>query len=284
MSRVSNGIALIKQAYSILSQDKRLLVFPLLGATASILSAALIWLGFLTLVIRYNANTQQLASTWPFYLCLALFYLFSYFFVIFFNSALAANVMMAFQGKTLPLKYGISMAWKNIKHIFAWSAVSASIGLLLNFLQKSSAKLSEMITINLIGGAWSVICYFVIPVLIIENIGPFDAIKRSGCLIKKTWGESLTSNFGLGILTLPMLLICLLPAVIGLHFLTPDFTFWGVLLSGILIFIFILVYSALSMILRCALYHYASSGQTVDGLDPNIMHEAFTSKQRTIFK
>ena len=53
---------------------------------------------------------------------------------------------------------------------------------------------------GLLGMAWSITTYFVIPVLVVEKKNPFEAMKRSVGILRKTWGESLVANFGIGLI------------------------------------------------------------------------------------
>ena len=41
--------------------------------------------------------------------------------------------------------------------------------------------------------------YFVVPVLVVEKLGPIDATKRSMSLMYRTWGEALVGKVGLGL-------------------------------------------------------------------------------------
>ncbi len=52
---------------------------------------------------------------------------------------------------------------------------------------------------SLIGLAWSLITFLTIPILVLEDVGVVDAFKRSGVLFKKTWGENVVGQAGLGI-------------------------------------------------------------------------------------
>jgi hypothetical protein len=46
---------------------------------------------------------------------------------------------------------------------------------------------------------WSVMTYFVLPVLAAERLGPIAAIRRSSAILRSKWGESLAgeARFGL---------------------------------------------------------------------------------------
>src|SRR5207245_241504 len=105
------------------------------------------------------------------------------------------------------------------------------------------------------------VTYFVSPVLIFEKIGPWAAVKRSGSLLRQTWGEAAGGYLSLGgiivLLALPALLApllgFLLGGVIGLIVgLGIAVVYW--LILG-------LVGSAAQSILVTALYRYATTGK-----------------------
>ena len=57
--------------------------------------------------------------------------------------------------------------------------------------------------------------FFVVPIIVSENLGPISAIKRSTSLFKKTWGDQVIANFGFGIF---QILAILASVVIGWFF------------------------------------------------------------------
>ena len=64
----------------------------------------------------------------------------------------------------------------------------------------------------MIGGIWEFLTFFVIPILVSENVGPFGAIKRSSGLVRKTWGRQITASFGFMIVYILAVVVGLLPA------------------------------------------------------------------------
>ena len=54
------------------------------------------------------------------------------------------------------------------------------------------------IVVGLLGFAWNVATYLVVPVLAVENVGPIEAVKRSASYLRKTWGEQIVGNLGMG--------------------------------------------------------------------------------------
>ena len=128
--------------------------------------------------------------------------------------------------------------------------------------------------------AWSITTFFVIPVLVVEKTGPIDAVKRSVAVIKKTWGESLGANMGIGFITFLASLVALLPIGGGIAAMSVSPVLGGILIGlGVLWILFVsLVSSALGSILLAALYIYAAEGKMPQHYDPNMIKGAFATK------
>jgi hypothetical protein len=109
------------------------------------------------------------------------------------------------------------------------------------------------LAIGLVGGAWAYMTFFVIPVLVAEGIGPIDAIKRSGSLVRETWGRQAASSFGFGIVYLIAGVVAVVPAVL-LFAVSPVL---GIIVGAITIPIAIGTVQAMEGIFKAALYEFA---------------------------
>src|SRR5271170_5255266 len=49
----------------------------------------------------------------------------------------------------------------------------------------------------LIGAAWTLATAMTLPILIVEKVGPLEAISRSLDLLRRNWGENLIGNVGI---------------------------------------------------------------------------------------
>ena len=126
-----------------------------------------------------------------------------------------------------------------------------------------------MITTWLLRGAWSVFTYLVIPVLVIEGVGPIEAIKRSAALLRKTWGEQLVSRFGFDLMVIIVgLPIVLVAVAIGIVIPQPAGLIIAVAFGVVALGALILVTAALKAIYVAALYEYATDGVLPDFLPP----------------
>ena len=119
---------------------------------------------------------------------LFLFYFANYFVIVFFNSALVACAIGRLRGNSPTIGDGLRVAVARIPQIVAWALLSGTIGLVLKLIESSSEKAGQFVS-GLLGMAWTIVTYFVVPVLVMEKATPWDAVKRSTSLIEKDLGR-----------------------------------------------------------------------------------------------
>src|SRR5207244_13657834 len=155
---------------------------------------------------------------WLFYVGLAIVYFVTFFVSIYFNAAVMGAAMIRLNGGDPTISDGLKVARENIKRIAGWALVTATIGLILRAIAERFGFLGRIIA-GALGAAWGIVTYLVVPVLIFEKIGPWAAVKRSGSLLRQTWGEAAGGYFSLGaiivLLALPALLAPLVGFVLG---------------------------------------------------------------------
>jgi hypothetical protein len=218
------------------------------------------------------------------YILLFLFYFVNYFVIVFFNSALVACAIGRFRGNEPTIGDGLRVAAARLPQIAAWALVSATIGLILKIIESRSEKVGEFVA-GLLGAAWSVLTYLVVPVLVMERANPIDAVKRSTSLVKKTWGEALSAHVGSGLVFMVVGLVALLPLCLLVFLAVLAFANGQIVLGAlaaaaivVLVTLISLVSSALSTILLASLYLYASEGTVPGAFDAQLLEGAFKRK------
>lgn len=280
--RMSNGMTLAKQSWRTLMQDKELLVFPLLSGIACLFVMAsfvvpMFASGYLD-EIADGDQTSQIVG----YVILFAYYFVSYFVVVFFNAALVACAVIRFKGGDPTLADGFSASFSRLPQIAGWAFVSATIGLILRIIESRSERVGEIVS-GLLGAAWSVMTYFVVPVLVVERLGPIDATKRSIAILRDTWGESLVAHFGIGFVVFLASLAGIAPIVLGGYLLSTGAMAAGIALmivGAVILLIVSLVSSALHAIALGALYLYAAEGSVPGQFDNTLFEDAFGQRRR----
>src|SRR5579872_1003473 len=212
--RITNGFDLARCSWAVLIKDKHLILFPIISGMLFLLVIASFAVPLATLVdwrdfqqhLQQNKNKPPMwvyPVTFAFYFC-------CYFVMIFCNSALVSCALLRFNGQEPSLGDGFRASCARLPQILAWAFVSASVGLILKLIENAHEKIGEFIS-AILGTAWSIMTFFVVPVLVVEKVGPFEAVGRSVSLLKKTWGEALIGRLGLGLflflLAIPVFLL-----------------------------------------------------------------------------
>jgi hypothetical protein len=252
------------RSFRVLRRDKQLVLFPILSAIAAIaISVPFVLALFAAGEPRWSVSSTALCLLW--YFC-------GNTVVIFFNCALAASARTYFEGGTPTLGQGISQAASRTPAILAWALVMASVGVFLRWVDDRAGLLGKIV-IGIIGIAWNVATYLIVPVLVFEDLGVMESIRRSSELLRKTWSEQIRgaiSFFWFGLLfTLPGIVI----GAVGVN------GFWPLIPVAVLYFIVMAAsFSAAGQIFRVALYCYATTGQAPDGYTGDGLHGAIRTR------
>lgn len=281
MGVFSRTWALMGASWRVLMLDKELLLFPLL----SLIATALVTLTFVGPLaqdqswLRSDGSVPEIDQFLA-YARLFLFYVCTYFTVVFFNAALIAAVHLRLTGGNPTLMDGIRGAWARKSELFAWTLLAATVGLLLKMMKDRSRNVASLL-FGVLGVAWSLLTYFVVPILVVEGKGPIEAIKESAAMIKRTWGEELVGGISYGGISFLFSLPAIAVAVLGAGSIMNGELLNGVLLIGSAIayaFMLSLTMTTLSSIFHAAVYHYARTGAIPQGFDAALLQSAFVRK------
>lgn len=289
MDSFSRSWSLLKESWTVLKENKTLAVFPILSGIACILVMATFVGSFFAIpglqdVLDRNQQQEpaQQALLWALVFC---FYVVNYFVIVFFNVALVSCVIMHFHGERPTFGDGLSAAMSRLPQIFGWAVLSATVGVLLKAIEERSEWVGQFVT-NLIGLAWAAVTYLVVPILAVEKLGPVGAVKRSAHLLRECWGEGLIGNFGLGLigflLNIPGILLIVGAVMLGMRDGQPNL---GIIIGGVGVGIFYIlavaiILSTLKQIYVAGLYVYAAEQQVPQDFSPDMMQEAFRTKQK----
>jgi hypothetical protein len=282
MGRWGRSWQLVKLCWGVLGQDKELVVFPIVSAIAVVIvTATFIVPGIFTGYWDAFSGGQNQSIPVSAWLLLILFYLVQYLVIIFFNAALVSAAMVRLKGGDPTLGDGLRGAWSHIGAILGWAAMAATVGLLLQLL-RSRGGIGGAIVAALGGLAWNVITFLVVPVLVVEGVGPVGAIKRSATLLKKTWGEQVIGNAGIGLIFgLGAVLIGIAGVALGIVIIGAGATWAGVaviVIAILAVVILAMLGSTLHGIYSAALYQYAVGGDT-GVFTAQVMEGAFRSRR-----
>jgi len=283
---------LTKQSWAILSKDKQLLLFPLMSGIGVIFATILFAIPFFASGIVQAVSTENgQPSAGQVILNLVLLFLFyfvTYTIIIYSNTALVGAVMLRLKGKEPTISDGFKIANERLPKILGYAAIAATVGVILNTI-RSSARENKNLVVQIIGSlfasllqmAWNIVTFLVVPVLVVENVGPIECIKRSGALLRKTWGEQIAGSLSVGVIFGIITLVAMIPLFLILALAIGTASIFLIVVAIILFVAVIgfisLISGALNSIYRVALYQYASTG-TVELFNADLVQNAFWEK------
>jgi hypothetical protein len=278
---LSNSWELVKASAVVLRSDKELVIFPIVSAIGVLIVTAtfavpLFLAGLFDQMYTDGHGLQPLGMLVAF-----LFYLIQYFVIFFANTALVGAAMIRLDGGDPTVGDGFRIAMRRAGPILGYALISATVGLILRTIAERAGILGRLV-ISLIGLAWNLATYLVVPVLAAEDVGPIDAIKRSVGLLKHTWGEQIVGNagigavvglltFGLFLVGVPLIVLAAMAESLALLAATVAIVVVAGLALGV-------ISSALSGIYTAAVYRYAATGEVGGSFSPELVRNAFRAK------
>ncbi len=273
MSTIRRSYAIFVESLRILSQDKEILIFPLLSGIITIVAfVTMVFTGVTSgLFAHLGGNNNPLA-----YVVLFVWYFVSWFIVLFFNVAVIECASIRLKGGDPTIADGFRASMQHLGRIAVWALVSASVGVILRVVAER-AKIVGRIIAGLLGAAWSIATYFIVPVMIFERRSVRDSVKQSTQLIAKTWGESLVAAGGIGAFIM-LLAVGGLALPVVAFFISPTAALVALAIMVVYWIGLAVVSAALSGIFRTALYLYATEGRMPAGYTPEYVQNAFAAK------
>ena len=254
-------------SWEVLKRNKKLMLFPLFSGIACLV----ILISFLVPIFLANAWMPPAQNAPPadqivYYGTLFLFYFCNYFVITFFNSAVVGAAVQELSGHSPTFGSSMRSATNRLPQILGWSLASATVGLILRAIE------------GLLGAAWTMTTFLVVPVIVVEGKGPIDAFKSSASLLRKTWGEQLTGNFGFGLIFFLLAIPAVIVLVLGFAVGGPIGGIIAVALAVIYMIVLSLIQSTLQGIFQAVVYLYAARGETPDEFDASMLRGAMVAK------
>jgi hypothetical protein len=128
------------------------------------------------------------------------------------------------------------------------------------------------------GTAWSVLTYFVVPAIIIDKKTAIASIPHSGNTFKRTWGETVIVNIGIGLVFfLAIVALVLAGALIVSGGHAGIALGSGVVFCGALV-VLIIMSSVLDSVLKTLLYIYANENVVPSNFNSELLAQILGRK------
>ena len=283
MEMVFASWALMRRSIQILKADKELMWLPVLSAISSLLVTVAIASGgalifYPSIKVIMDAGGQWRPAPGILIGVSFVFYLANYSVIGFFNTALVAAASIRLQGGDPTLADGLRLAWRRTGVILQWALLAATVGLVLQMIEERASIIGRLV-VGLVGLAWTLASFLVVPVLAFEDVGPVEALRRSAELFRKTWGEQVAGGFSFGLVGFLLAVLGLVLPLTGNALAGQPGMVIGACLYLIYILLLSVVASAARGIFIAALYRYATTGEVASGFRRQNLASAWTPKR-----
>ncbi|MCH8519703.1 MAG: DUF6159 family protein [Nanoarchaeota archaeon] len=280
MDKFQRSWDITKLTFSILKKDKTMLLFPVMSSIFSILFIVMLIVPFVILSLFGITDTSGIVI----FSALFVVYFGLAFLATFFNVCVVFYTKKTFRNEPVSFKSTLSFGFSNLKLIFYWALVSATVSVLIRILENATRRMGgigQIISRMLLATAamgWAIATVFVIPSIVYNKRTPFDAIKESVQTLKKTWGESLIRYAGLNII---QFIVTFIGVIIlgGLTIVSFMINLYLglVMLTITILFVVIasLVFQVANDIFNTALFEYAQNGSVPNGYNQKALNDAF---------
>jgi hypothetical protein len=306
MGRFTRSWLLFKTSLSVVSNNRELLLFPIVTALLMIViflfflaPVALMPTGYsLTQVEHWQTignrigveaaagdSEKNFTFSTPALAYLVFLYLASMFLGTFFNVAFYNEILAALSGQPVSVGRGLRFAMTRLKAILMWSLLAGIVGLVIKALEERFGLIGRIV-MRLIGVAWSVASVFAVPIIVRDEdaTNPVQTLKKSADILRRTWGEALIGyvgvSFASGVIVLGSL-VFLLIAVIASIALNSG---WIIGIAAVLWFLGVLAFgyltSVMSQVYKGALYLYAADQIVAAPYSADMFNSAWKFKKK----
>ena len=278
-AKIKNSWNLIKASAAVLSADKELIIFPLLSSIALLIVTA----SFAVPMFTAGFFDQMLGGKSEIfhYVVLFFFYIVQYTVIIFANSALIGATLIRLRGGDPTVGDGFRIAFGHFGKILGYALIAATVGLILRWIADKSKTLGRFV-VSLVGLAWNLATYLVVPVLVVEEVGPLESVKRSAAYLKKTWGEQMVGNFSIGLVFGLLSMLVLVVGVPLFIWAASAESVAAMVAIGVVVILMLILLSLISNTLEgiyvAAVYYYIAQGQTGGFFSKELIEGAFRAK------
>ena len=281
MSRFQRSLALGRASWAVLKSDRSLALYPVFSGLVSVgILLVLGLVGWATKGSEVNAagHTQYTATAATF-VVVVVGYVALAFVQTYFLAGLVASSDQVLHGQSTTMKQGLAVASSRAGRILPWAIVQATVSAVIQAIEERFGVVGSIIG-SLFGAAWSIVTFLTVPIIVFEDVGPVNALKRSGKLIQRTWGENLFAQAGLGLLMLIPMLLAFGIGALGVASGTALVAVPLIVVAVVILLVATVVVNALSGIYRTALYRYAVDGQVPTAFAGTDIEHAFGPRKR----
>ena len=235
---MSTGKNLNKKSYfstcwEILKSEKKFWAFPIISFISFII---LVLIPFIPSMIEAFSSSQNILDPSTHsdfsinYGFLFIYYILVYTASFYINAAFIIAVNDKIEGKKINVLTCLNKASTKLHHLFGWAIIASILAVIIRALEER--KIIGFILAIFLSFSFSILCFFVLPIIALEDIGPIEAMRKSKNLFTKSWSDQVKARISFGFYAFMLALPG--PAIIALGIMSQSIllTIIGILISS----------------------------------------------------
>ena len=285
IGRIRASWLLFKESWRFLAADKELLLIPV--------AALVLNLGLLGIVIGSTVLLTQNSENPLFtgdtlhtldYVVLFMVYVVGAFTLALSQAAITHTVYTRLHNGNARLGESISVALSHAGTLFVWALITSTVGVILRMIAERSQLIGKIVA-ALMGAAWAIATFFVIPAIVIDKKGAVESIPFSITTFKRTWGETIVSNITLGLFFFLAYMLAII-SVVGMIILGVYAENLIIILTALIIGVAWLVMASLAQaalegVIKTVLYIYATDATTPTNFNRELLEAMMVRNPRS---
>ncbi len=260
------------QTWGVIRENRQLLRFPLLAAVWGIVAAAIFMVPAAIVLGLFDDLVARIAG----FALIAFGAWVATFVGVRYMAGLVFVADKILKGEPATFQDGMEAVNEHNGALGLWALITVVVGWILSMVQGGGddnvvVTILRVVLASLLSAAWSLVTFFVLPVIMLERASTPEAMKRSVSIIKTKWGEAVVGSFRIGVrVALVFILPGLVIAAVGVGLVVavggvPAIALGGALVvAGVALMVVGMVRQAAArQVFGVALYHYAADGIVV---------------------
>jgi len=275
--RIGRGLRLVRTGFTMVREEPGLLAVPVVAFLVELavigLGALLALPGLVSESTTADGGATASVSAWHWIVLVATGIVVMFVSVVS-HATIIGRVMARFHGQRVTNRQALAGALAKSPQLFVWAVVNYVVMSILRNIRRQG--IIGLVIGSLVRVAWTLASFFVVPVILYENLGPFAAIKRSTGLCRQRWGENIVGNSAVAVIAFLAVLVDV--AVAGL--LGAVFVPLGVAVGVLGLVAIVLVVTVASASFNAALYWFAVTGESPGGFSAGDLQAAYRPSSR----
>jgi len=198
----------------------------------------------------------------------------------FFAAGLVHCSAMVFRGEEPDVRDGLAAAWRVKEKIVAWGLVAATVSVIIRAIERQGR--GGQIVAAIFGVTWGLLTYFIVPVIVLEDVGTRAMFGASARAFRERWGEYAGASVGVGVVFFLVILTAVGVLVLAGILFSYSSTLTILLVLGAFLFFLLLLPAgqAITGVVKTALYIYAREGTIPEAFTGEDFDEIFGEEQR----